>query len=222
MPAGAEARLEERRMDREEARAARRDPEPAVGGVVVEQVERLAHRDREALLNARVELGRLPADRRVERQVAAEHRHHVVAPALDERAEPGRRARRRRRARGTCASDRGSRRASPGRECAPPESSTTARARDPATSICARRSRRRAPRRRGRRRNAAIASASFTEPPTQIAPAVGRGRAGEHHGVVGAEPEDVARAGELGDPEADPGLDLRRLEEAAGEVVRRA
>ena len=51
-------------------------------------------------------------------------------------------------------------------------------------------------------------------------PAEGLERAGEHDRVVGAEAEDVARAGELGDPEAEPGLHLGRLEEVAGDVVR--
>src|SRR5215211_2111728 len=44
-------------------------------------------------------------------------------------------------------------------------------------------------------------------------PAVGLERAGEHNGVIGAEPEDVPRAGELGDSEAEPRLYLGRLEE---------
>ena len=45
-------------------------------------------------------------------------------------------------------------------------------------------------------------------------------RPGEHDGVVDAEAEDVAGAGELGDPEAEPRLDFRRLEEVARDMVR--
>jgi hypothetical protein len=45
-------------------------------------------------------------------------------------------------------------------------------------------------------------------------------RAREHDGVVRAEPEDVSGARELGDPEAEPGLHLGRLEKIASDVVR--
>ena len=46
-------------------------------------------------------------------------------------------------------------------------------------------------------------------------------RAGDHHRVVRAQAEDVAGPGELGHPEPDPRLDLRRLEQVPRDVVRR-
>jgi hypothetical protein len=52
-------------------------------------------------------------------------------------------------------------------------------------------------------------------------PAVRLHRAGDHHRIVRAETEDVAGAGKLRNPETDPRLDLRRLEQVARDVVRR-
>ena len=66
-----------------------------------------------------------------------------------------------------------------------------------------------------------MAWASWFEPPLQIAQPVRLERAGQHDRVVGAQPEYVAGPGQLRHPEAEPRLNLRRLEQSACHVVRR-
>src|SRR5437773_2505583 len=68
-------------MDGEKAGLPGRNPQAAVGCVVVEHVERFAERDGEALVDALVPLGGLPVDGCLQGEIDAEHRELVVAPA---------------------------------------------------------------------------------------------------------------------------------------------
>ena len=61
LPWGTERRLEDRRVHGEQTRLPRRNAEPAVARIVIQDVERLADRDREASLDSRLGVGRLPA-----------------------------------------------------------------------------------------------------------------------------------------------------------------
>ena len=193
-------------------------PRPAVGRVVVEDIERLAHRDGEAALDRLVPLGGLPANGRVEGEVDAEHGELVVAPApagagevgcelllADELEEGVPRVEIRDEdpghvdARAVCELD------------GPCEAVSHLDADDG-------------------RAHANLAPVVLEEADQCLGenvgaadadrPAVRLERAGEHDGVVGAEPEDVAGPGELGDHEAEPRLHFGRLEEVAGHVVR--